>query len=44
MFLVHFTILNGLIGYLIIHAHITCIVYDLGVLGVAQRIQIMSSL
>ena len=34
----------ALMGYLSIHAHITCIVYDLGVLGVAQKIHVMGSL
>ena len=34
----------ALIGHLSIHAHITCIVYNLGALGVAQNIQVMGSL
>ena len=34
----------ALISHLSIHAHITCIVYDLSALGVAQKIQVMGSL
>ena len=34
----------ALIGYLSTHAYITCVVYNLGVLGVAQNIQVMGSL
>ena len=34
----------ALIGHLSIHAHITCIVYNLGALEVAQNIQVMGSL
>ena len=44
MFLVHFTISYALIGYLSIHVHITCIINDLGALGVVQIMQVMGSL
>ena len=39
-----FSILYALIGYMSIHAHITCIVHNLGALEVAQKFQVMSSL
>ena len=39
-----FIISFALIGYLSIHAHITCIVHNLGALGVAQKIEVLSSL
>ena len=39
-----FIITYALIGYLSIHTHITCIVHDLGTLGVAQKIQAIGSL
>lgn len=44
MILVPFTILFVLIGYLSIHASITCIVHNLGALGVVQKIQVMGFL
>lgn len=37
-------ILYVLIGHLSIHAQITCIVHDLGELGVAQKIRVIGSL
>ena len=39
-----FIILYALINYMAIHSYITCIGHDLGVLGVAWKIQLMSSL
>ena len=41
MHLVPFNILYTLISYLSKHTHITCIIHDLGILGVTQRIQII---
>ena len=39
-----FIISYALIDYLSIHAYITCIVHDLGVFGVAKKIQVMGFL
>ena len=39
-----FIILFSIIGYLNIHTHITCIVHDLSVLKVVQKIQVMNFL
>ena len=45
MIMISLTILFTLIGYyLSIHAPITCIIYDLTVLGLVQKIQVMGSL
>ena len=38
MFLVPFVIPYALIYYINIRAHITCVVHDLGALGVVQKI------
>ena len=44
MFLVHFTIPYALISYISIHAHITCIIHDLGAFRIAWKTQFMGSL
>ena len=44
MILVPFIIFVCINYFLGIHAHITCIVHELGALGVAQKIQVMGSL
>ena len=44
MIMILFIILFTLILYLSIHIHITCIIHDLGLLRVTQKIQVMGSL